>query len=63
MNDEDAAQLRNDIDALWYWTQGRLLEFNLSKCHQLTLTGRSNRQEGSFTKDGDKPLDSVECEK
>ena len=43
MIDEDAAQLQSDLDALWNYTQGSLLKFDSSKCHQLTLTGRSDR--------------------
>ena len=56
---EDATELQKDFDALWNWTQESLLNFNLSKCHQLTLTRRPNDQRAR----GSKPLTSVECKK
>ena len=34
---EDSQALQNDIDALVTWTQKWLLEFNIKKCHVLTL--------------------------
>ena len=43
-NDDDAPQLQKNLDALWNWTQGSLLKFNLSKCHQLRLRGDPNDQ-------------------
>ena len=62
-NDEDAAQLRNDLDALWNWTRYSLLKFNSSNCHHVTLTGRSERRTRNYTIDADKPLTGKECEK
>ena len=60
MNDDDAAQLQNNLNALWNWTQGSLSKFNLSSCHQLTLTGKSKRTARKYTIGGEKPLTSVE---
>ena len=62
-NDEDAAQLRNDLDALWNWTRFSLLKFSLSNFHHVTLTGRSKRRTRSYTIDADKPLTGKECER
>ena len=63
INDEPAAELRNDLEALWIWTQGSLLKFNSTKFHQLTLTRRSKRPARCFNFYGDKPLTNVEREK
>ena len=63
MNDEDAAQFKIDLNALWNSTQGGFLKFNLSNCHQLTIIGRSKRTASSYRIDCDKSLTSVEYEK
>ena len=63
MKGEGAGQLENDPEVLCNWTQSSLLEFNLSKCHQLTLREGSKGPTTRYTIDGQKLLTSVECEK
>ena len=63
MNDDDAAKIQNDLDALRKGTQGKLLKINLKKSHNLMLTGGSERPAIKYTKRGEQSLISVICEK
>ena len=39
------------------------MKFNLTKCHTLTLTGRTKQSERNFTLNGGKQLSKVESDK
>ena len=55
-------ELRKDPYKLKKWSNGGDLEFNLTKCHQLTLSLRTTSSNRTYSMDGTTPLTRVNSE-
>ena len=56
-------ELQKDLYKLKKWSNGGDLEFNLTKCHQLTLSLRTTLSNRTYSLDGTTPLTRVNSEK
>ena len=56
-------ELQKDLHKLKKWSNGGDLEFNLTKCHQLTLSLRTTSSNRTYSLDGTTPLTRVISEK
>ena len=56
-------ELQKDLYKLKKWSNGGDLEFNLTKCHQLTLSLRTTSSNRTYSLDGTTPLTRVNSEK
>ena len=56
-------KLQFDLNEISKWGESSLMKFNLTKCHTLTLTGRTKQSERNYTLNGGKQLSKVESEK
>ena len=62
-NQAEHDQLQKDLYELKKWSNGGDLEFNLSKCHQLTLSLRTKSSSRNYSLDGKTSLRNVSSEK
>ena len=56
-------ELQKDLYKLKKWSNGGDLEFNLTKCHQFTLSLRTTSSNRTYSLDGTTPLTRVNSEK
>ena len=56
-------KLQSDLNEISKWAESSLMKFNLTKCHTLTLTGRTKQSERNYTLNGGKQQSKVESEK
>ena len=56
-------KLQLDLNEISKWAESSLMKLNLTKCHTLTLTGRTKQSERNYISNGGKQLSKVESEK
>ena len=56
-------KLQSDLNEISNWAKSSLMKFNLTKCHTLTLTGRTKQSERNYTLNGGIQLSKVKSEK